>query len=61
MRQAETLEQLGRREAACAAYEQVLQHTCYRGVVYAGATAVAAFAPVAYPLWRVRAGTAGLR
>jgi tetratricopeptide (TPR) repeat protein len=27
MRQAETLEQLGRREAACAAYEQVLQHT----------------------------------
>jgi TolA-binding protein len=27
MRQAETLEQLGRREAACAAYEQVVQYT----------------------------------
>jgi tetratricopeptide (TPR) repeat protein len=27
MRQAETLEQLGRREAAQAAYEQVIQHT----------------------------------
>jgi hypothetical protein len=27
MRQAETLEQLGRRDAACAAYEQVIQHT----------------------------------
>jgi tetratricopeptide (TPR) repeat protein len=27
MRQAETLEQLGRCDAACAAYEQVMQHT----------------------------------
>jgi len=27
MRQAEILEQLGRRDAACTAYEQVIQHT----------------------------------
>src|SRR5262245_1878882 len=36
-------------------------HPCYRGVVYTGATAVAAFAPVAYHSRRIRAGTVGQR
>src|SRR5262249_9246593 len=36
-------------------------HACDRDVVYAGATAITAFAPLAYPLWSVSVGTAGRR
>src|SRR5262245_51949733 len=36
-------------------------HHCDRGIVYAGATAVAAFASVAYPCLRISAGAAGRR